>query len=85
MGIGPTLVFFEFMLVALVWLFLMLSWLWPNAPAARYPTRPNPAHSVSAASVGFSAQKITCPPAEVPRVLCIQEGTPERHGFHAAR
>jgi hypothetical protein len=34
----PTLFFCEIVLVALVWLFLMLSWLWPNDPAARYPT-----------------------------------------------
>ena len=36
----PTLFFYELGLVALVWLFLMLYWLWPNAPATRYPTRP---------------------------------------------
>jgi transposase-like protein len=37
-----TLFFCEIVLVALVWVFLMLSWLWPNDPAARYPTRPRP-------------------------------------------
>jgi hypothetical protein len=36
----PTLFFYELGLVALVWLFLMLYWLWPNDPATRYPTRP---------------------------------------------
>jgi hypothetical protein len=38
----PTLFFYELGLVALVWLFLMLYWLWPNDPATRYPTRPQP-------------------------------------------
>jgi hypothetical protein len=38
----PTLFFCEIVLVALVWLFLMLSWLWANDPATRYPTRPQP-------------------------------------------
>ena len=36
----PTLFFYELGLAALVWLFLMLYWLWPNDPATRYPTRP---------------------------------------------
>jgi hypothetical protein len=31
----PTLVFHELGLVALVWVFLMLYWLWPNDSAAR--------------------------------------------------
>src|SRR5512132_661250 len=38
----PTLFFYELVLVALVWLFLMLCWLWPNDPAARCPTQPQP-------------------------------------------
>ena len=32
----PTLFFYEILLVALVWLFLMLYWLWPNNPGARF-------------------------------------------------
>jgi hypothetical protein len=38
----PTLFFYEIVLVALVWLFLMLYWLWPNAPTTRDPTRLQP-------------------------------------------
>jgi hypothetical protein len=38
----PILFFNELGLGTLVWLFLMLSWLWPNDPATRYPTRPHP-------------------------------------------
>jgi IS1 family transposase len=38
----PTLFFYELVLVALVWLFLMLCGLWPNDPAARCPTQPQP-------------------------------------------
>lgn len=38
----PTLCFYALGLVALVWLFLLLSWLWPNGPATRYPTQPQP-------------------------------------------
>jgi hypothetical protein len=38
----PTLFFYELGLMALVWVFLMLYWLWPNDPAPCYPTRPQP-------------------------------------------
>jgi hypothetical protein len=38
----PTLFFYEIVLVALAWLFLMLYWLWPNDPTTRYPTRLQP-------------------------------------------
>ena len=36
------LVFYQLGLIALVWVFLMLSWLWPSEPAAarRYHPRP---------------------------------------------
>jgi hypothetical protein len=33
----PTLFFYELVLVALVWLFLMLCWLWPNDPRRPLP------------------------------------------------
>jgi hypothetical protein len=34
------LVFYQFGLIALVWVFLMLSWLWPSEPAAARPMTP---------------------------------------------
>jgi hypothetical protein len=41
----PTLFFYQLGLVALVWFFLMLYWLWPNDAAARrqpiVPTTPS--------------------------------------------
>src|SRR5262245_2840223 len=44
MAMIPTLFFYELVLVALVWVFLMLYWLGPNDPAARVPgARPRPA------------------------------------------
>ena len=36
------LVFYQLALIALVWLFLMLSWLWPSEPAAARPIPPTP-------------------------------------------
>jgi hypothetical protein len=38
----PTLFFYELVLIALAWLFLMLCWLWPNDPATRCLTQPQP-------------------------------------------
>jgi hypothetical protein len=38
----PTLFFYEFLLVALMWLFLVLYWLWPNNPGARFQAIPTP-------------------------------------------
>jgi hypothetical protein len=38
----PTLFFYAFLLVALVWLFLMLYWLWPHNPDARFQALPTP-------------------------------------------
>jgi IS1 family transposase len=37
------LVVYQLALIALVWLFLMLSWLWPSEPAAARPLPPTPA------------------------------------------
>ena len=34
------LVFYQLGLIALVWVFLMLSWLWPSEPAAARPMTP---------------------------------------------
>jgi transposase-like protein len=42
MAMIPTLFFYAFLLVALVWLFLMLYWLWPNNPDARFQAIPTP-------------------------------------------
>src|SRR6266540_649834 len=36
------LVFYQLLLIALLWLFLMLSWVWPSAPAAARPLPPTP-------------------------------------------
>src|SRR5882724_9690470 len=36
------LVFYQLMLIALLWLFLMLSWVWPSTPAAARPRPPTP-------------------------------------------
>lgn len=36
------LVFYQLGLIALVWVFLMLSGLWPSAPAAARPRTPKP-------------------------------------------
>ena len=36
------LVIYQLVLIALVWLFLMLSWLWPSEPAAARPLPPTP-------------------------------------------
>ena len=36
------LVFYQLMLIALLWLFLMLSWVWPSEPAAVRPIPPTP-------------------------------------------
>src|SRR3989475_705836 len=36
------LVFYQLMLIALLWLFLMLSWVWPSEPAAARPLPPPP-------------------------------------------
>jgi IS1 family transposase len=36
------LVFYQLVLIALVWVFLMLSWLWPSGPAAARPTTSKP-------------------------------------------
>src|SRR6266581_2854392 len=36
------LVFYQLVLIALVWLFLMLSWVWPSAPAAARLIPPTP-------------------------------------------
>jgi hypothetical protein len=44
----PTLFFYELGLIALVWLFLMLYWLDPNAGASRrQPTAPSKSPDVS--------------------------------------
>jgi hypothetical protein len=37
----PTLFFYQLVLIALVWLYLMLNWAWPSAPALS-PTTPGP-------------------------------------------
>jgi IS1 family transposase len=37
------LVVYQLVLIALVWVFLMLSWLWPSEPAAARPIPPTPA------------------------------------------
>src|SRR6266849_241298 len=36
------LVFYQLVLIALVWVFLMLSWVWPSEPAAARLTPPTP-------------------------------------------
>ena len=36
------LVFYQLVLIALVWVFLMLSWVWPSEPAAARPIPPTP-------------------------------------------
>ena len=36
------LVFYQLVLIALAWLFLMLSWVWPSEPAAARPRPPTP-------------------------------------------
>src|SRR5215471_9351352 len=36
------LVFYQLVLIALVWVFLMLSWWWPSEPAAARPLPPTP-------------------------------------------
>ena len=36
------LVFYQLVLIALLWLFLMLSWWWPSEPAAARPVPPTP-------------------------------------------
>jgi hypothetical protein len=36
------LVFYQLVLIALVWVFLMLSWVWPSEPAAARPRPPTP-------------------------------------------
>jgi hypothetical protein len=36
------LVFYQLVLLALVWVFLMLSWLWPSEPIAARPTTSKP-------------------------------------------
>ena len=36
------LVFYQLVLIALVWLFLMLSWVWPSEPAAARPLPATP-------------------------------------------
>jgi hypothetical protein len=38
----PDLFFYQLVLVALVWLYLMLHWTWPSDPAAACPTTPEP-------------------------------------------
>jgi hypothetical protein len=42
MAMIPTLFFYAFLLAALVWLFLMRYWLWPNNPDARFQPIPTP-------------------------------------------
>jgi hypothetical protein len=42
MAMIPTLFFYAFLLVARVWLFLMLYWLWPHNPDARFQALPTP-------------------------------------------
>src|SRR2546427_8860544 len=37
-----SLVFYQLMLIALLWVFLMLSWLWPSEPGAARPIPPTP-------------------------------------------
>jgi hypothetical protein len=72
----PTRFFYAFLLVALVWLFLMLDWLWPNNPDARFqaiPTPQLPRHKRSREPkpfVGLS-QKPPC-------ALCEQEAAMKR-------
>src|ERR671922_2108719 len=41
-GIIANLVFYQLGRIALVWVFLMLSWLWPSEPAAARPIPPTP-------------------------------------------
>src|SRR2546428_13190371 len=36
------LVVYQLMLIALLWVFLMLSWVWPSEPAAARPLPPTP-------------------------------------------
>src|SRR6266404_3822090 len=42
MAMIPTLFFYAFLLVALVWLFLTLYWRWPHDPDARFQAIPTP-------------------------------------------
>ena len=44
----PTLFFYELVLVALAWLFLMLWWLWPNDPRHSLPD-PTPTYATTQA------------------------------------
>jgi hypothetical protein len=39
---GPDLVFYQLVLIALVWLCVMLQWAWPSDPAPVCPTTPEP-------------------------------------------
>ena len=69
----PTLFFYQLGLVALVWFFLMLYWLWPNDAAARrqpiVPTTP------SRRKHSKEPQPFAGLPQRPPCVLCAQEAT----------
>jgi hypothetical protein len=43
----PTLFFYEIVLVALAWLFLMLYWLWPSDPTPVIRPDSNPGYPAS--------------------------------------
>ena len=45
----PTLSFYHLLLFALVWLFLLLYWLWPNDPAACGQATPTPTQAIALA------------------------------------
>ena len=47
----PTLFFYERVLVALAWLFLMLWWLWPHAPPLVACPNPNRRHHASTPTI----------------------------------
>src|SRR5215468_12650159 len=72
----PTLFFYELVLVALVWLFLMLYWLWPNDSVmlcSTLPTLPPPQRKRSREPRAFAglSQKPPC-------TACEQDATHPR-------
>ena len=82
----PTLFFYAFLLVALVWLFLTLYWLWLNNPDARFqaiPTPQLPRHKRSREPKPFVGLSHKPPPAQLGHPsACSGRWSSGPHGVH---
>lgn len=79
MAMVPTLFFYQLGLVALVWVFLMLYWLWPLGPTARrqpIATVKPPRRKRSNAPTAFAGLTTTLPRALCKREAVFPQGPP---------